>query len=134
MVSILITRVADKVWWDLQAVSQLEDHDVSDALIFVVDDDDLFRNTIRGIFESSDYLVQDYSSCEHFIEDYSPGKHACLLIDAHLPGMKGLELLHYLRRNGDELPAVMISGSSDVALVLAMCFKALHEHWSTHVT
>jgi two-component system CheB/CheR fusion protein len=41
-----------------------------------------------------------------------------LLVDAHLPGMEGLELLHHLRSNGDDLPAVMISGSSEVSMAV----------------
>lgn len=65
--------------------------------------------------ESKDYLVRDYESCEAFLEDYSPGLHACLLIDAHLPGMQGL---HRLRSNGDDLPVVMISVSSEVSIAV----------------
>ncbi|QAY86150.1 response regulator [Pseudomonas arsenicoxydans] len=99
----------------------LEDSDSCDpgpSTIFVVDADDLFRDTIRGVLESSDYHVQDYASCEAFLTDYSPGLRACLLVDAHSPGMDGLELLYRLRSNGDDLPAVMISGSSDVSIAV----------------
>lgn len=95
-----------------------EANQASASMIFVVDDDDLFRETIRGVLESSDYQVQDYPSCEAFLEGYAPGLNACLLIDAHLPGMKGLELLQQLRRNGDDLPAVMISGSSEISVAV----------------
>ena len=41
------------------------------------------------------------------------------MIDAYLPGMNGLELLHWLRKSGDRLPALMITGDSDVSLALA---------------
>lgn len=92
--------------------------DTRTSIVFVVDRDDLFRDTIRGVLESSDYQVQDYASCEAFLKDYSPGLRACLLVDAHLPGMEGVELLHRLRRNGDDLPAVMISGSSEVSIAV----------------
>jgi FixJ family two-component response regulator/signal transduction histidine kinase len=97
---------------------EIESCETRASIIFVIDDDDLFRDTIRGVLESSDYLVQDYASCEAFLENYSPGERACLLVDAHLPGMEGLELLHRLRRNGDDLPAVMISGSSEISIAV----------------
>jgi hypothetical protein len=41
-----------------------------------------------------------YSSCEAFLEGFRPGKDACLLIEAYLPGMTGLELLPKLRADG----------------------------------
>lgn len=88
------------------------------SIIFVVDRDDFFRNTIRSLLESRDYLVRDYASCEAFLADYSPGLRACLLVDAHLPGMQGLELLERLRGNGDDLPAVMISDSREISIAV----------------
>ncbi|WP_446436048.1 response regulator [Pseudomonas sp. 1152_12] len=88
------------------------------STIFVVDRDDFFRNTIRSLLESKDYRVRDYASCEAFLEDYSPGLRACLLVDAHLPGMQGLELLERLRGNGDDLPAVMISDSREISIAV----------------
>lgn len=103
---------------DDEQIVKTEFCDTTTSIIFVVDRDDLFRDTIRGVLESSDYLVQDYASSEAFLEDYSPGQRACLLVDAHLPGMEGLELLHQLRSNGDDLPAVMISGSSEVSIAV----------------
>ena len=56
-----------------------------------------------------------FRSCEAFLEAYRPGRDACLLIDAYLPGMSGLDLLQRLRDAGDRLPAIMVTGNSDVA-------------------
>lgn len=95
-----------------------ETADTETSIIFVVDRDDFFRDTLRSLLESKDYRVQDYASCEAFLEDYSPGLRACLLVDANLPGMQSLELIHRLRSNGDELPTVMISDSHDVSLAV----------------
>lgn len=92
--------------------------DTEVSIVFVVDSDDFFRNTIRNLLESKDYLVRDYASCEAFLEDYSPGLRACLLVDAHLPGMQGLELLQRLRGNDDDLPAVMISDSKEISIAV----------------
>ncbi len=89
--------------------------------IFVVDDDDQLRETIVTVLSQASWKVEAYASCEAFLEAYRPGGEACLLIDAYLPGMKGLELLQRLRLANDKMPAVMITGSTDIqTAVLAM--------------
>jgi two-component system CheB/CheR fusion protein len=88
-------------------------------VIFVVDDDSQVRGAIRALLEDDGRTVQDYATCEAFLDDYRPGAGACLLIDAYLPGMSGLELLQRLRDKGDRLPAIMITGNSDVPMAVA---------------
>jgi two-component system CheB/CheR fusion protein len=87
-------------------------------VIFVVDDDKQVREAIRSVLEEDGRTVEDYAACEAFLEAYRPGRAACLLIDAYLPGMKGLELLQRLRDAGHRLPAIMITGNSDVPMAV----------------
>ena len=56
------------------------------ARIIVVDDDDHVREAIRAVLEDDGRIVESYPSCEAFLEAFDPGKSACLLIDAYLPG------------------------------------------------
>ena len=87
-------------------------------VIFVVDDDSHMREAIRSVLEEDGRIVEDYATCEAFLEAYRPGREACLLIDAYLPGMSGLELLQRLRDAGHRLPAIMITGNSDVPMAV----------------
>jgi two-component system, chemotaxis family, CheB/CheR fusion protein len=86
--------------------------------VFVVDDDSTVRDAIRDVLEQDGRSVQAYSTCEAFIEAYRSGGEACLLIDAYLPGMNGLELLRWLGHSGHRLPAIMITGNSDVPMAV----------------
>jgi two-component system CheB/CheR fusion protein len=88
------------------------------AVIFVVDDDRGVREAIRSVLEDDNRIVEDFASCEAFLETYRHGRQACLVIDAYLPGMGGLELLRRLRDMGADLPAIMITGNSDVAIAV----------------
>jgi two-component system CheB/CheR fusion protein len=91
----------------------------SDApVIFVVDDDRHIRDAIRGVLEEDGRTVEDFASCEEFLEAYRPGREACLLVDAYLPGMSGLELLQRLQEAGHLLPSIMITGNSDVPMAV----------------
>ena len=71
------------------------------ALVYVVDDDRYIRDGVRAVLEGEGHTVEDFDSCEAFLEAYRPGRDACLLIDAYLPGMSGLDLLQRLRDAGD---------------------------------
>jgi two-component system CheB/CheR fusion protein len=87
-------------------------------IIFIVDDDSHVRAGIRELLEDEGRIVEDYPTCEAFLDGYRPGREACLLIDAYLPGMSGLELLRQLHHADHRLPAIMITGSSDVAMAV----------------
>ena len=88
------------------------------ATIIVVDDDDQVREAMRAVLEDDGRVVDTYASCEAFLKAFDPGKSACLLIDAYLPGMSGLELLEKLRSDGHRLPAIMITGNADVPMAV----------------
>jgi two-component system, chemotaxis family, CheB/CheR fusion protein len=51
-----------------------------------VNDDDLDREAIRAVLEDDGGVVESLGSCEAFLKAFDPGKTACLLVDAYLPG------------------------------------------------
>ena len=87
-------------------------------VIYVVDDDRRIREALRSVLEDDGRTVEDFASCEAFLESYRPGREACLLIDAYLPGMTGLELLQRLSDDGHRMPSVMITGKADVTMAV----------------
>jgi two-component system CheB/CheR fusion protein len=91
---------------------------VAKPVTYIVDDDRQLREAIRSVLEDDGRAVEDYASCEAFLEAYHPGQPACLLVDAYLPGMTGIELLQHLRGLSHSLPAIMITGNSDVAMAV----------------
>ncbi len=92
--------------------------DQGQPVIFVVDDDSHIREGIRDLLEDDGRTVEDYATGEAFLEVFHPGLEACLLIDAYLPGMSGLELLRRLKDAGHTLPSIMITGNSDVRMAV----------------
>jgi two-component system, chemotaxis family, CheB/CheR fusion protein len=92
--------------------------DSGPPVIFVVDDDDSIRGAIRSVLEDDNREVEDFDTCEAFLAAFHPGRQACLVIDAYLPGMNGLTLLRRLHDSGHPLPAIMITGNSDVAMAV----------------
>jgi two-component system CheB/CheR fusion protein len=93
-------------------------HALAGTVIFVVDDSDEVSQAIRTVIETEGGEVETFDSSEAFLAFYQPGRKACLLVDAYLPGMSGMDLLRQLRAGGDTLPAIMITGNSDVAMAV----------------
>lgn len=87
-------------------------------VIYVVDDDIQVREAIRSTLEEAGRRVEDYEDGEAFLAAYRPGHQGCLLIDANLPGMSGIDLLNCLKDAGHDLPAIMITGHSDVPMAV----------------
>ena len=95
-------------------------------VIFVVDDDAGLRAALRSVLEDGGHAVEDFSGGEAFLAAYRPGQEGCLLVDAAMPGMDGLEVLRRLKATGHGLPAIVITGHGDVAMaVTAMKAGAL---------
>lgn len=95
------------------------DADTSATTIHVIDDDALLRDSLRQALDGEGRRVVEYANAEDFLAGFRPTGPACLLIDAYLPGMSGIDLLRHLRQSGDTTPAIIITGSSDVPVAVA---------------
>jgi two-component system, chemotaxis family, CheB/CheR fusion protein len=89
-------------------------------VVFVVDDDDDVRAALRSVLEDDGHEVRDFASCEAFLAHQKNSSSGCLLVDAYLPGMSGLELLQRLHtiEGAVVLPSIMITGQSDVSMAV----------------
>jgi two-component system CheB/CheR fusion protein len=87
-------------------------------VVYVVDDDADVRRAICSVLEDERIVVEAFHTAEAFLHAFQPSREACLLVDAYLPGMGGLDLLHHLTTAGHHLPTMMITGHSDVAIAV----------------
>ena len=95
-----------------------ETDDADASVVFVVDDDHELCEAMRDVLEDDGHTVETFSSSEDFLGAYRPRRNCCLLLDAYLPGMNGVELLRRLHDRGDRVPAIVITGDSDVPMAV----------------
>ncbi|MCP3869121.1 MAG: response regulator transcription factor [Gammaproteobacteria bacterium] len=88
------------------------------ATVFVVDDDQAMRNSLKWLIESVDLEVKTYASANEFIRDYYPGRAGCLLLDVRMPGMSGLELQEQFIEQQINIPIIIITGHGDVPMAV----------------
>jgi two-component system CheB/CheR fusion protein len=89
------------------------------ATIHVVDDDAHIRDKIRRVFADDGYMVETYDTCEAFLRSNRRSTPECLIVDAYLPGMSGLEMLARIKDRGDSIASIMITGESDVTIAVS---------------
>jgi len=90
----------------------------NEPTVFVVDDDQAMRSSLKWLIESVGMKVRTYGSADEFLGSYYPGRAGCLLLDVRMPGMSGLELQEHLARREIQLPVIIITGHGDVAMAV----------------
>jgi FixJ family two-component response regulator len=90
----------------------------NEPTVFVVDDDQAMRHSLKWLIESVRLRVRTFASAEDFLQTYYPGQAGCLLLDVRMPGMSGLELQSYLAREEICLPVIIITGHGDVPMAV----------------
>jgi FixJ family two-component response regulator len=88
------------------------------ARVYIVDDDDAVRGSLRLLIRSVGLPAQVHASAQEFLSAYDPQDPGCLLLDVRMPGMSGLDLQQELNRRGATIPVVFITGHGDVPMAV----------------
>lgn len=59
--------------------------------VFVIDDDEAVRNSLRLLLKSVGLPVKMFGSAKEFLPSYDPHQPGCMVLDIRMPGMSGLE-------------------------------------------
>jgi two-component system, LuxR family, response regulator FixJ len=87
-------------------------------VVYVVDDDEAVRDSLRLLLRSVGLASEVYASAADFLEVYDPDKHSCLVADIRMPGLSGLELQQRLNEQHAEIPVIFITGHGDVPMAV----------------
>lgn len=88
------------------------------ASVFVVDDDDAVRNSLRLLLKSVGLPTVAFASAREYLDSWHPAQPGCLVLDVRMPGMSGLELQEELNRRGAIIPVIFISGHGDIPMAV----------------
>jgi two-component system, LuxR family, response regulator FixJ len=81
--------------------------------ICIVDDDESVADSLKSLLETFGFDVKCYTSGADFLADYERPGAGCLVIDHHMPGLNGLDVVDQLQRDGVRVPTILISGRLD---------------------
>ncbi|MCC7092518.1 MAG: response regulator, partial [Nitrosomonas sp.] len=86
--------------------------------VFIIDDDDAIRDSLRLMLETLDIDCQLFSSAEEFLESYDMSLSGCIVLDLNLPGMNGIELQAELDRRNIRLPIIFLTSYGTVPITV----------------
>jgi FixJ family two-component response regulator len=87
--------------------------------IFVVDDDPAVRETLSMVLSSAGYEVICFADGAALLAVARSRTPACMLLDVHIPGKSGLDILRELHGEDYPAPIFMISGQGDIAMAVS---------------
>jgi FixJ family two-component response regulator len=79
-------------------------------LIAIVDDDEGVRRALRRLLRSLSYEPIAFASGEAFLDSLPQQLPGCVLMDLHLSGLNGIEVLERLRTRSPATPVIVMTG------------------------
>lgn len=84
-------------------------------LVYIVDDDDAVRDSLQLLVMAEGIDAEAYPSGAEFLAAVDPARAVSLVLDLHMPGSGGFDVMAALARRGIDIPVVLISGRVDAA-------------------
>jgi FixJ family two-component response regulator len=88
------------------------------AIVFVVDDDESVRQSLKNLVGSVGLRVEAFASAQEFLRSKLMDVPACLVLDVRLPGLSGLDLQKRMIDADMETPIIFISGHGDIPMTV----------------
>jgi len=88
------------------------------STVYIVDDDEAVRDSLRWLLEANTYRVKAFASAEAFLAEYRDDQPGVLIVDVRMPGMSGLQLQEELIARNSPMPVVFITGHGDVPMAV----------------
>ena len=91
------------------------------SVVFVVDDDEAFRNSLSWLLGSNGIAVICHESGECFLKALSEADHSvpmCVLLDINMPGLTGVEIQSKLIQKYPHIPVAFITGFGEISTVI----------------
>jgi FixJ family two-component response regulator len=80
------------------------------ALIAIVDDDELMRDATDALMRSAGFSAETFSCGADFLSSPDLSRTACLITDLNMPGMSGFDLHRRLQSLGRRIPTILMTG------------------------
>jgi len=82
-------------------------------LVSVVDDDAMLRESLPDLLREFGFAARAFSSGPEFLSSDYLEETKCLVLDIAMPGMSGFAVQEELKRRGQAIPIILVTGQKD---------------------
>jgi two-component system, LuxR family, response regulator FixJ len=86
--------------------------------IHVVDDDAAVLDALGVILRMEGYEVEGFASGDAFVRSIASRAPDCVILDVHMPGRSGLDILRILDKSRYPAPVIVITGQGDIPMAV----------------
>jgi FixJ family two-component response regulator len=91
------------------------------ATVFVIDDDESVRKSVRRLLDAAHYKTEVFNSAPEFLSRSAYRGPSCLIVDVKMPGLNGIAFQEALIEQGREEQLIFITAHGDIP----MCARAM---------
>lgn len=84
--------------------------------VAVVDDDSGVLDAVQLVLETEGWAVSTFPNGEDFLASLNSDAPDCLILDPHLPGLNGAEVIQAVSRGGRSIPTICLSARPDTPI------------------
>ena len=81
--------------------------------VAVVDDEESVRKALKRLLRAAGLEAESYATGQEFLAQAATREPDCVVLDLHMPGMSGLQVLRKLKADGKRLSIVVITAHDE---------------------
>jgi FixJ family two-component response regulator len=82
-------------------------------MVYLIDDDKSVRRGFELFLKSAGMEFKSFETADEFLSGFNPKQGDAVVLDLHLPGMSGLDLLNKFELDGIHIPVIVVTAFDD---------------------
>jgi two-component system, LuxR family, response regulator FixJ len=96
----------------------MKESDTAPENVYVVDDDASVRDALSVMLTLEGFQVFGFADGDSFLAAVRQHRPDCIILDVHMPGRSGLDILKELHQQKSAVPLFIISGQGDIPMAV----------------
>ena len=89
-----------------------------ETIVYIVDDDEGLRKSMRAIVHSMGLRAETFESAEEFLEQFDEAQAGCVVTDLRMAGISGIQLQQKLADRGVSIPIIIVTAHAETPLTV----------------